>query len=268
MALDLGTLTLQVIDNLNGTATATVGAAGAGATVGFYYSPMTVQAGGGTAWTLAGTATANGAGTAALTTGSIAYGYYLWTAARLPTATTVDALARVVFRPLVDPTDPIHNRILDAVVTAIRGLNLSGIGSDATKVFKRWVPVYLPGLDDDGTAGQGGAGAGLPMIQVAPFDRETPLGQLTGKDDVGYPVLVGMYDRPGAKLDENMPRALKWRRQVAARFRNQQLAGVPEVVLTDWKPDLIVNPADLKQNYWSSGMMLVFRSRETRGLVA
>lgn len=263
MALDLTTMNLAVVDTLLGTtAQASVSNAGAGASVSFFRAPWNPQAGGPMAWAEVGSGTANGLGNLSVAV-STTPGFYVWQAARMATGTTADRLTNSVFRPVVDPAAPIHGQILDAVVTMIRSLNLDGIGSDPAKVFKRWLPIYLH--DNDAVAG---GGAGLPMVQVAPYPREIPMDVMSNRDDVGYPVQVGFFDKTNPVLDENMDRNLKWRRQVAAAFRAQQLAGVSESVLTTWQPDSISVVAGLQQNYHVGGLTLIFRSRESRGLIA
>lgn len=265
MALDLTSLSLSVVDNLDGTVNWTVTGAGAGANVALLRAPLNHQAGGRMAWTQAATATANGAGTAAgVNLNAGGYGFYIWEAIRQPSSTTCDSLSSAVFRPVVDPADPVHLRILDGFVSGIRTLNLNGIGSATNKVFRRWYPTYLKGTDDD-TAGSGG---GMPMVQVAPYPKETPLGLLTNRDDVGYPVLVAFFAKADPKLDNDMSRNLKWRRQVGAYFRNQQMAGVPEVVMVEWQPDAIIATDWLRDNYLAGAEVFIVRARETRGLIA
>lgn len=261
MPLDTSSLLLTVADNLNATATVSVTGAGAGGSVAVYRAPWTYTAGARMDWSLAATATADGSGNASANV-SAPVGFYAWQAVRLATADTVDRLTGVVFRPLIDVADPVHKRVLDAVVGGIRTLNLDGIGSDPLKVFARWYPSYQIGYDDVSPTG-----AGLPQIQVAPYPREVPLGSLTGRDDVGYPVMVTFFDKSLPTMDTNLSRDLKWRRQVSALFRYQQLVGVPEIVITQWQPDSIVLPDGLKQNYAVGGVLFQFTSRETRGLV-
>lgn len=265
MALDVSTLLLTVRDNLDGTVDWTATGGVAGRTVVLLQAPWNPAAGGRAVWTQLSSGVADGAGTAtgaALAAGG--YGFYLWGAAQLATSTTADMIAGTIFRPVVDPTDPVHNRVLDAVVTMIRSLNLDGIGSAANKVFKRWHPNWIPGHDDSTAAG----GGGLPAVIVGPYPNEIPLGVMTNKDDVGYPAMVAFYDAMNPLFTANMGRDLKWRRQTAALFRSQQLAGVPEVVITDWKPDLIASPEGLKSNYLVGAHTFLFRSRESRGAVA
>lgn len=264
MALDLTTMTLQVTDNGDGTVNWLAVGAGVGQNVALLKAPWTFSAGSSLVWAQVATATADGTGNASGTNLSAGgYGFYGWQAVRLATAATADRLTNTVLRPAVDPSDPVHSRILGAFVSGIRTLNLAGIGNAVGKVFMRWFPDYL-----DGTDNTAAGGAGLPMIQVAPYPREVPMGYMTNRDDVGYPVLVAFFDSAGPKLDNNMPRNLKWRRQVAALFRNQQLAGVPEVVLIDWQPDAIVASDWLRSNYLAGAMVFQVRSRETRGLIA
>jgi hypothetical protein len=263
VALDTTSLALTVTDNLDGSVNWSVTGCGAGSSMTLFRAPWNVQAGGRMTWTEAATATANGSGVASgsnLSAGS--YGFFQWMAVRQPTSTTADRLSWPVFRPVVDATATVHSRVLDAAVTLIRGLNLSGIGSATNKVFKRWFPKFIPGTDDATGAG------GLPMIVVGPWPKELPMGPMTNRDDVGYPVMVGFFDSTNPNHDANMARNLKWRRQVAALFRQQQLSGVPEVVLCDWQPDSIAAPQWLDNNYMIGYMIFGFRSRETRGLVS
>lgn len=262
MALDLTTLELTVTDNLNATATVTVSGAGSGGSISVLSAPWNHQAGGRMTWTDEGTITASGAGTGSLTVAKTP-GFYVWAGARMVTSTTADRLSKTVFRPVIDTADPIHSRTLDAVVTLIRSLNLSGIGSATNKVFRRWWTRFIPGTDDAAPAG-----GDVPQIQVGPYPQEVPMGWLTNKDDVGYPVLVAIYDDVNATMDNDMPRNLKWRRQIAAAFRAQQLAGVPEIVLTDWQPGPIAPPEGIDQGYLVGAMSFMFRSREARGLIA
>lgn len=263
MALDTTSLLLAVTDNLDATITASVSGLGAGASCGLLRAPWNHAAGGQMAWTEAGVATANGSGVAAFTAVATPVGFYAWAATRRPSSTTVDMLSPAVFRPVIDTAAPVHARTLDAVVGLIRSLNLSGIGSATNKVYRRWFPVYLKGVDDPD-----GSGGGLPQVQVSPYPREVPKGVMTNKDDVGYPVLVAFFDDAEPTYDNDIPRNLKWRRQVAAALRNQRLAGVPEVVLSEWQPDLIAAPEGLAQNYLVGASAFLFQSREDRGLIA
>lgn len=270
MALDTTSLILTVSDNLNGTVNWSLSGCGAGQNVALFKAPWNTQAGGRCDWTQMATATANGSGVASGTNLSAGgYGFYLWSAVRQPTSTTADRLSGLVYRPVVDPTAIIHDRILDAFVTAIQSLNLSGIGS-GNGVKKRWFPEYLTGFDSPSSAvgGTAGTGHGLPMCQVSPYPKELPMGLLNATDDIGYPVLVAFFDKAEPTLDNNIPRGLKWRRQVAAYFRSQQLAGVPEVVLVHSLPDSIVATDWLKGNFIAGAIGFNVQARETRGLVA
>lgn len=252
--------TLGVTDNLNGSANASVGGTG-GKPWTLFRQPWNHTAGGSNP----PVAVTTGTGDGVVTTAVQAYGFHLWwlgVESGVGSGLLAD-MSRVVFRPLVDPTATVHDRVLDAVVSLVRSLNLSGIGATALKVQKRWFPQFVPGTDD-----ATGAGEGLPMIIVSPYPREVPLGLLTNRDDVGYPVILGLFDRTNETMDENITRNLKWRRQIAAAFRAQQLAGVPEVVVCEWQPESIVGPDTLAQQMAVGAMGFMFRSRETRGLVA
>lgn len=266
MAIDLSSLTLSVADNLDQTAAVTVTGAGAGGTVEILRAPWTVQAGARLDWTLATVVTADGAGGGSATVAAAA-GFYAWMAVRRASSTTADRISGAVFRPLIDTADPVHVRILDAVVSGLRTLNMSGIGSAADRVFRRWFPAFIPGTAADAAVPVDVGGGALPQVQVAPYPKEIPAGLLTATDDVQYPVLVAFFDAAAETMDNDMPRNLKWRRQAAALFRAQRLAGVPECVVTDWQPDLIVSPDGLAQNYLVGAMTLLVRSREGRGLI-
>lgn len=268
MAIDLTSLVLTVNDNLDQTAAVTVAGAGAGGEVEVHRAPWTVQAGTRLNWTLATVVTADGAGNGTATVAAAA-GFYAWQAVRRASATTADRIGGAVFRPLIDTADAIHLRILDAVVAGLRTLNMDGIGSDPTRVFRRWFPAFVPSTDE--TTGDPVpvdiSGGGLPQVQVSPYPKETPVGLLTATDDVHYPVLIGFFDAAAPTMDNDMPRNLKWRRQAAALFRQQRLPGVPESVVVDWEPDVIVSPDGLAQNYLVGAMTLLVRSREGRGLI-
>lgn len=263
MALDLSSLLISVADNLDGlTAAVSVTGAGAGGSVAVLRAAWNHQAGGAMVWSEVATGTADGSGDYTVNVNTTP-GFYIWQAVRMATSTTADRLTRAVFRPVIDPTEAIHSRVLDAVVSLIRSLNLSGIGSTAAKVFKRWAPIYMFGADDVAAGG-----GGLPMVQVAPYGKELSLDILTTHDDVGYPVIVGFFDKSNETVDYQIPRNLKWRRQVGAAFRAQRLAGVPEITIGLWQPDVVIDVAALQQNYTIGAMALSFRSRETRGLIA
>jgi len=263
VALDTTSLVLTVTDTGAGAVNWAVTGAGAGGSVALLRAPWAAAAGGRLAWAEVATATADGAGEAAAAGLSTTPGFYVWAAARMASGTACDRLSGAVFRPVVDAADPIHYRVLQACKTLIQSLNLSGVGG-GVHVAVRWFPRYAPGTD---SAAEGGIGPGLPMVQIAPWPRETPLGLLTGTDDVGYPVLVAFYGAAEPTQDNDLSRNLKWRRQVAALFRNQRLAGVPEVVVAEWAPDLIVVPEQMGA-YLLGSMGFRFRSRESRGLVA
>jgi hypothetical protein len=270
-------LTLSAVDNLDATVTLTFGNATPAANVAAYYGRWNTQAGGPMSLSFGGYAAANGSGAGTIGPVSVSGGpgYFVFQAGELGTPAGAVGqfknLSPYVFRPVVDSALVVHDRILNAVVTMILSLNLDGIGSAVEKVAKRWFPVFLPGTDDaqdDEDSGALYTPATIPMIQVAPWPKEKPSTLWTNRDDVGYPVLVGFFDSADPVPANNMPRNLKWRRQVAAMFRNQQLAGVPEVVFTEWEPDLISSLGALQGGYLVGAMGFTFRDRETRGAVS
>lgn len=270
-------LAISVVDNLDATATLTFSNATPASNVVAYYGRWNTQAGGPMPLAFGGYSAADGSGNG--TIGPIGVtggpGYYVFQAGQLGPSDgavgQIKNLSPFVFRPVIDSALVVHDRILNAVVTMILSLNLDGVGSAVEKVAKRWFPVFLPGTDDaNDNESSGGlyVPATLPMIQVSPWPKEKPSTLWTNKDDVGYPVLVGFFDSSTPVPENNMPRNLKWRRQVGALFRNQQLAGVPEVVLTEWEPDLITSLGALSGGYLVGAMGFTFRNRESRGAVA
>ena len=264
MALDISSLQLFVFDNLNATATATVSGASAGASLTLLVAPWTVQAGARLVWSVAATGTADGSGNCTLANVAQPVGFYAWQVVSMATGTTANQISGAVFRPLIDVTASIHSRILDGVVSALLTLNMVGIGSNPQRIFRRWFGSYLEGTDDDTT---NNLGVGLPQIQVSPYPKETITGGLTARDDVAYPVLISIFDIVDAPMIGNIPRNLKWRRQISALFRTQRLAGVPEVIWADVQPDLIVSTEGLAQGYLVGAMTVTFTSRENRGLI-
>ena len=138
--------------------------------------------------------------------------------------------------------------------------------------------VRLLGLDGlaDGqvviekvSAGRNLASAvGLPAVVISPHRSAMPADAGTNSsDDVRYDVLVAIFDRDNQEptLVENLDRHLLWRQRIARAFRNQRLAGVPEVINAEVEPAEGLLDEAWKRELMASAVLLRFTSRETRG---
>jgi hypothetical protein len=126
----------------------------------------------------------------------------------------------------VSPVADLFDRILDAVVAAVRGLALDGIGAN---VFRQKVP-------DDLNARE------VPLVLVGYLGEAEEYGGGDWRADViGYPALVQAID---GTLREDDPqreaKELAWLGRIDDRLRYQRLDGVPEVTTCVPQPRAIL----------------------------
>lgn len=147
--------------------------------------------------------------------------------------------------------DSAHKKILDAMVTAIQSIGLSGVTSSNVKVL--W------GIDTkQGT---------FPAIFVCPAGTETAQPYTNERDRIDYPCAVFILDRTPLDGTGKIDTALRWRQQIRQEFHEQRLSvtGVTVLVVrADPSPILDVSLAGEFQMLVEP---LVFRvsSLETRG---
>lgn len=166
------------------------------------------------------------------------------------------AVSNVAYFVVTDGVESIHTRCLAAAQARIQLLALEGLAGESVVIEK------LP-------AGRNlTAGVGLPAVVLSPHRAAMPATAGTNSsDDVHYDVLVAIFDRDNQEptLAANLNRHFLWRQQIARAFRNQRLAGVPEVINAEVEPAEGLLDEAWKRELMTSAVLLRFTSRETRG---
>jgi hypothetical protein len=240
---------LTVTDHGDDTgATATISGAASQSTNTVYVQSFGGDLGGG-AWTAGGSIAGNGDVALALATGH----YFAYAVSSVGGLQAVSAVSYFV---VTDGVESIHTRCLTAAQARIRLLALTGLDNASVVIEK------LP-------AGRNlTAGVGLPAVILSPHRAAMPATAGTNsQDDVHYDVLVAIFDRDNQEptLEANLDRHLLWRQQIARAFRNQRLAGVPEVINSEVEPAEGLLDEAWKRELMTSAVLVRFTSRETRG---
>lgn len=246
--------TLTVADNGNDTgATATIASGSASATNIVYAMSADANLGTGS-WTNSGNRSGNG--TVSL---SLAAGRY-WAYVE-STLNSQEVATAPVFFAVTTGADAILKQILDAVRSRIVTLALSGI-ADASILVRKVNTFRGIGVQEASPV------IAFPAIVIAPATSElTPSTAGTNeRDDIGYPVLVGIVDADEQTLTDNHNRNLLWRQQIRQAFINQRLPGVTEVNECKIEPRDITKFSDWVSGKYVSLFVLRFTSRETRGV--
>lgn len=252
-------LTLVVVDNRNGTATATIDGTG-GEVATLYRQAIPVGS-----WVVAGTRTGDGTLTV-----TIAPGGYWWYATAGAATALLDEngdpildengdpilteggmlVSPVVLRVVTDGSLALHSRILDAVVSRIDLMGLDGI-------------VQVRRVDHDAKAT-----LDTPSVIVSTLSQtEQTRGGTNAQDDTGFPAYVVFVDRHQDDQTRK-DRLILWRQQVRRAFVSQRLDGVPEVMTCELEPDQVIAIETSIVSYQFSAMTLRFVCREPRGLGA
>lgn len=246
--------TLAVSDNADGTGgVATISGGDAGSTHTVYSQTVDGELGTST-WTSRGSVTGNG--TVAVT--PTADRYYWWYAKAVLSGS--QSISNLVYQPITSGAFSVHYQCLLAAQARIQGLSLSGIASASIRVQK--VPVASADL--------WGATKtyAFPGIILSPLgtERMNPMAGTNVRDDVGYPVVVSIFDADNQSVTANHNKYLLWRQKIARAFRNQRLPGVSEIIYATVETGPILDPAQWMQNRFHSAMTLRFTSREIRGI--
>lgn len=239
-------ITLSIADNADGTGTATI--AGSAGTNTLYQATWTGIGNVQLTWTSVGSR--SGDGTIAIS----GVGYFLF---RLDNS--VDGFSGLVYQPITNASvKSVVKQLMEAVGTTLASLNLSGISS--VNILQQWMPRVLRDVE----------AASLPKIFVCPWDRFSFPGILTGKDDIGVPIVVVFAAAQNQDLTTNLNRNTDWVWKAISAFRYQQISGisssygvyncVPEV-------DVQVNPDWFMTGLYVSAFALRFITRTPRGLV-
>jgi hypothetical protein len=229
-------------------ATATISGAATDSTNTVYVQSFGGDLGAGT-WTSAGSIEGNGAVEL-----DLAPGHYF--ASVVSSLYGSQAVSNVTYFVVTDGVESIHTRCLAAAQARIQLLALDGLPGESVVIEK------LP-------AGRNlAAGVGLPAVVLSPHRAAMPATAGTNSlDDVHYDVLVAIFDRDNQEptLQANLDRHFLWRQQIARAFRNQRLAGVPEVINAEVEPAEGLLDEAWKRELMTSAVLLRFTSRETRG---
>lgn len=250
--MPLETPTLAVTDDADLTGvTAVITTSNAGATNTIYRSSVNGEVEAGT-WTSSGSRTGDGTISVSLTT----RGYYFWyVKSVLADESTISNLA---YCPVTDGEDAVFTRCIDAVVSRLQLLTLSGIAT--TRI------IALPDIGN--TAGV----ADYPCCLVAREPVPHRYGAGTNiRDDVGYPIQVLFCESDGLGTQTDAGKWDLWRQQAERAFRFQRLIGVTESYLaSDVEPLKILDPAFRPPIYDKvvSGFTIRAWCREVRGLGA
>jgi hypothetical protein len=228
--------TLSIVDNADGTgATATI-ADSAGAQNSVFAARWD---GGFTAaeWVLSGTRVGDGT----VTLDSLGYHWaYLLSGSDLTSilnyrATSGDAA--------------IWDQLLDAVVTKLKAMSLTGITT--ANIDKQKLPWNLERITEG--------------VYVSPV-RETSSEANNIKDDVRYGVQITMFSASNKDLTTNLDRLLLWRQEISWAFRSQAMPGMlAQVFDVTLEPGPVIDIGAWKEQFDASTLVLRCRSRESRG---
>lgn len=238
-------ITLTITDSEDGTGIATI--AGSTGTNNLYQATWSGTMGVDISWTLAGTR--SGDGTIALT----GTGLYIW---RLDNQGAPSAF---IYQSITDAdADGIVQQLLDYVGTTVQSLALSGISS--VNVIKRWIPRALRQAE----------ARSLPKVIVCPWDRFSFPGVLTGKDDIGVPIIVVFIAALNQDNDADIDRNNTWLWRTLSAFRFQAPGGVSASFgcyncVPEAGPILDSNWFD--KNLYVSSLAFRFITRTPRGLI-
>jgi hypothetical protein len=244
-------VTLAITDNADGTGgVATISGANPAATITVYSQTVSGELGTAT-WTARGSRVGNGTIALAPAPG---IGYYWWRA--VEDLAGVLAASNFVYQNITDGDQSLHYRCLLAVQARIQSLNLAGVAG--ASVVIREAPT-------DRGMGDGGAVA-MPAILVTPVAVEQLVIATSARDDVGFPIFVGIVDISNQELAIDLATRLKWREQIIRAFSNQRLTGVAEVHQVTVEPGSILQPGAYQQNLFASALVVFCQARLTRGL--
>lgn len=235
--------TLAMVDNEDGTGTATISGSDVGTTNTLYSFPV-----GGGVKTSRGSRSGDGTIDVTLT------GTYYWQV-KSADSDGCSAWSNIIWMKITNGESSIYEQILMKVQADIQELALSGLSSD--DIIVQMVPQQV-------------AGHAKPYLLVCGFgnERHDALGQQpTQKDDIQYPVLISFIDKGNRDQVTNLSRWLLWRQLISKHFRNQPLQLNTQQayrVFVTYR-DITDIAAWIRTNDALGGIMLNVWVRETRG---
>lgn len=235
--------TLAVVDNANGTATATVGNSTTGATNTVYVRSVVDWTTAGS-WTSAGSRTGNG--TVSLT---LAAGYY-WAYVESVLSGQEASGVPVGFR-VTDGSLAVFRQCLDGVLARLQGMTFTGITSSNIEIRK------LPWNRNNTKPG---------MFIVPVPERQDPTAGDNLRELIGYGIAVAVARTSNGALTDNLSAELLWRQQINKAFRNQKLDDVVENCKCDVEPGSVINASMFDKGYDVFSLTIRCWCHETRGL--
>ncbi|KKN80762.1 hypothetical protein LCGC14_0325680 [marine sediment metagenome] len=156
----------------------------------------------------------------------------------------------------VDASGAIHNQCLTEVQTIIRNLGLAGVASASIVVKK--LPLERT-KDNDSLS--------YPIIIITP--EQSVLNPTAGsnvQDDIVYGVGVNVVDDDNQErtLAANINKYLLWLQEIRKAFHSKRLQNITTVNTCAVVPMPPVSQHHWLNNFWASGHLLKFTSRENR----
>jgi hypothetical protein len=186
---------------------------------------------------------------------TLALGLGYWWLFAQPTAGGTPS--NFVYAVVSDNTRSVHERAIQAIKAVLQGMTFAaGPGNAPAAILPAQIfDLLLPNENL----------VQFPCITLA-LDavKESQPGVLTGLDDIVYPVRVNICDLADAAVPTNRPTYLLWRQQIFRKFRHQRL-NVPEIILVEVDPQVVVDPKLPAYNHFITGLTLNCKSREIRG---
>lgn len=230
-------MNLTVVDNADGTGATVTVAGSLGGTVTLYQADMTDGLAS-ASFSSAGSRVGNGNVTISGTGSFWIYGVE---------ATTVSLV--IGYRATTSAADSIWDECLDATVTRIQSLSLTGSPTVAKQKFPWNLKTIVEG------------------IYVSPVRESIAVGPTNTKDDIGYGVQVTAFQASNHSLTSNLSRFTNWRERVSNAFRHQVPSGL-ELKIRDVnvEPGPVIDLSKFKDQFDSGALVVRYYRRETRGI--
>ncbi len=250
--------TLVLVDNGDGTATATITGTLGTATNSIYAQPAngTIRT---PAWVLQASRQGNGVVTFTITPGM--YWCQLQSTSTKP--------ARAIIAPLVffgvagNTYTSTHEQCVAAIRARIQGMTFAGTAASPAGIDP--VNGILDGLVPIDQF------QGFPALMISvEGESESIQGGVNSADDFGFPVRIAIVDQMDMVTmrdgSARRPKYTKWREQLCRAFEKQRLGGVPNIFDSAVSPGPIVDPRMAQLAYFVSGLTCRFKDRLSHGL--
>lgn len=145
----------------------------------------------------------------------------------------------------------VMSEIVDAVVTEIEGLVLSGV-ADADVIR-----VKRPVNPKDGAAS---TDTGIQVFSI----NQQDVGGTNERDDTSYRIGIVAYQKSNQDQDLNDDRPPLWIQRIRRLFNNKRLAGVSEVYICKTEPITTVDPIRFSNQYDVANIVVRAITREVR----